>query len=113
MTEIADIDTVLTTADERTPGRFRGKGPDREFDPWPMREVLLPLLRAIEAIPDSTPNPLTQEVMEPLLRLHPKPGGGFFSRSQLIAGFRAFAEQEPFRFDEVLFRRRVQRRPVR
>jgi elongator complex protein 3 len=70
-------------------------------------------LRAIEAIPDSTPDPLSAEVMEPLLRSHPHPGGGFFSRSQLIAGFQAFAPGESFRFDEARFRRRVQRRPVR
>jgi elongator complex protein 3 len=51
--------------------------------------------------------------MDPLLRRHPKPGGGFFSRSHLIAGFRAFSAGESFRFDEARFRRRVQRRPVR
>jgi elongator complex protein 3 len=97
----------------RKPGRLRGKAPDRAFDPRPVRNVLLPLLRAIESIPDSTPDPLSAEVMEPLLRRHPRPEGGFFSRSQLIAGFRAFSNDEDFRFDEARFRRRVQRRPVR
>jgi elongator complex protein 3 len=97
----------------RRGGRFRGRGPDRGFDPRPLRAALLPLLRAIEALPDGTPEPLTAERMEPLLRRHPRPGGGFFSRSQLIAGFRAFAAEESFRFDESRFRRRVQRRPVR
>lgn len=77
------------------------------------RESLLPLLRAIEAISDETPEPLAVEVMEPLLRRNPRPKGGFFSRSQLIAGFRAFDVEETFRFDEARFRRRVQRRPVR
>jgi elongator complex protein 3 len=97
----------------RVPGRFRGRGPDRSFDPLPLREVLLPLLRGIEAIPDAVPDPLPPEILEPLLRTHAKPGGGFFSRSQLIAGFRAFSSDETFRFDEGRFRRRVQRRPVR
>lgn len=97
----------------RRGGRFRGRGPDRGFDPRPLRAALLPLLRAIEALPDGTPEPLTAERMEPLLRRHPRPEGGFFSRSQLIAGFRAFAAEESFRFDESRFRRRVQRRPVR
>jgi len=97
----------------RLPGRLRGRGPDRDFDPRPVRSQLLPLLRAIEALPDTLPDPLAAEVMEPLLRRHPRPEGGFFSRSQLIAGFRAFAADERFRFDELRFRRRVQRRPVR
>ncbi len=97
----------------RVPGRFRGRAPDRDFDPETAREALLPLLRAIEAVPDEVGEPFTTEVMEPLLRRHPRPGGGFFSRSQLIAGFRAFAQDADFRFDEARFRRRVQRRPVR
>jgi elongator complex protein 3 len=112
-TETEKRETWTSAPGERIPGRFRGKGPDRAFDPKPVRDVLLPLLREIEAVPDSTPDPLTSEVMDPLLRRHPKPGGGFFSRSQLIAGFCAFAEENSFRFDEARFRRRVQRRPVR
>ncbi|MCP4905582.1 MAG: tRNA uridine(34) 5-carboxymethylaminomethyl modification radical SAM/GNAT enzyme Elp3 [bacterium] len=98
---------------ERVPGRLRGRGPDRDFDPGPVRAHLLPLLRAIESVSDEISEPLAPEVMEPLLRSHPRPGGGFFSRSHLIAGFRAFAAEESFRFDEARFRRRVQRRPVR
>ncbi len=99
--------------ERRVPGRFRGRAPERDFDPEAVREALLPLLRAIEAVPDEVPEPLATEVIEPLLRRHPRPGGGFFSRSHLIAGFRAFAATERFRFDEARFRRRVQRRPVR
>ncbi len=113
MAESENNESWISSASERIPGRFRGKGPDRAFDPRPVRSALLPLLRAIEAVPDSTPDPLAPAVMEPLLRRHSKPGGGFFSRSQLIAGFRAFAKQDRFRFDEARFRRRVQRRPVR
>jgi elongator complex protein 3 len=100
-------------ASPRVPGRLRGRGPDRSFDPESVRSTLLPLLRAIEAIPDATPDPLSAADLEPLLRLHPRPGGGFFSRSQLIAGFAAFSTDQAFRFDEARFRRRVQRRPVR
>ena len=97
----------------RVAGRFRGKGPERDFDPHAARDALMPLLRAIEAVSDETPEPLAVDVMEPLLRQNPRPGGGFFSRSHLIAGFRAFAAEETFRFGEARFRRRVQRRPVR
>jgi elongator complex protein 3 len=111
------LETATTQASEeaapRIAGRFRGKGPDRGFDPEPFRESLLPLLRAIEAVPDSTPEPLSAEVMEPLLRAHPRPEGGFFSRSQLIAGFQRFSRTDAFRFEQARFLRRVQRRPVR
>jgi elongator complex protein 3 (tRNA carboxymethyluridine synthase) len=113
---LSDVDQQAesqTDSQKRVPGRFRGKGPDRRFDPVPVRGALLPLLRAIEAVPDSTPEPFSAEVMEPLLRSHPRPEGGFFSRSQLIVGFRLFSRAESFRFDEARFRRRVQRRPVR
>jgi len=103
------------TPPPRVAGRFRGKAPDRNFDPQAegIRAALMPLIRAIEEIPDETPEPLAVEIMEPLLRRNPFPGGGFFSRSQLIAGFRAYASEETFRFEEARFRRRVQRRPVR
>jgi elongator complex protein 3 len=113
LTEIEDRENWKSDAKERIPGRFRGRGPDRSFDPEPARESLLPLLRAIEAVPDEIPDPLSEVVLEPLLRRHSKPEGGFYSRSQLIAGFRAFALEAGFRFDEARFRRRVQRRPVR
>ncbi|MAG33615.1 MAG: tRNA uridine(34) 5-carboxymethylaminomethyl modification radical SAM/GNAT enzyme Elp3 [Deltaproteobacteria bacterium] len=113
---MAEFEAERATVDgvrARVSGRSRGRGPDRAFDPRPLRAQLLPLIREIEALPDSTPDPLSADVMEPLLRRHPKPEGGFFSRSQLIAGFRAFAGEESFRLDEARFRRRVQRRPVR
>jgi elongator complex protein 3 len=105
--------SIPDPAKVRVPGRFRGRGPDRDFDPEPFRATLLPLLHAIEAVPDEIPDPLAPDVMDPLLREYPKPGGGFFSRSHLIAGFRRFSDDEVFRFDESRFRRRVQRRPVR
>ena len=100
--EVAEADGSVRSAPEgraavRIPGRFRGRAPDRDFDPRPEREVLLPLLRAIEAVPEGTPEPLSPEVMEPLLRAHPRPEGGFYSRSHLIAAFQTFAASEPFR----------------
>jgi elongator complex protein 3 len=111
----ADDDALAhpSVVPSRLPGRLRGRAPDLGFDPLPLRDVLLPLLRAIEAVPDTVPDPLPAEQIDPLLRVHPRPGGGFFSRSELIAGFRAFAHEADFRFDEARFRRRVQRRPVR
>ncbi len=113
LVEIGDREDRASGSKAHRGGRFRGRGPDRDFDPWPVRDVLLPLLRSIAAIPDSVPEPIPNDLLEPLLRRFSRPGGGFFSRSQLIAGFRAFAPGEDFRFDESRFRRRVQRRPVR
>ena len=110
---VAEPEGTTEEGAPRVPGRFRSRAPERDFDPEAVRDVLLPLLRAIEAVQDDVVEPLETEVIEPLLRRHPRPGGGFFSRSQLIAGFRAFEPGAGFRFDEARFRRRVQRRPVR
>lgn len=98
----------------RRGGRFRGRGPDRDFDPRPLRGALLPLLQEISALPAETPGvTLASDALDPLLRRHPRPGGGYFSRSELIAGFRVFAGEGDLGLDEARFRRRVQRRPVR
>lgn len=94
-------------------GRFRGRAPERDFDPRAEGGALRPLVAAIDALPDDVAEPLGTETIEPLLRRHPRPGGGFFSRSQLIAGHRAFAAEAGLRLDAERFRRRVQRRPVR
>ncbi len=98
---------------KRVGGRFRGRGPDRDFDPRPLRAAMLPLLREIADLPPNRVEPLTADRLDPLLRRHPKPGGGYFSRSELIAGYRAFAGDSGLDPDEARFRRRVQRRPVR
>jgi elongator complex protein 3 len=74
---------------------------------------MVPLLRAIAALPTDRAEPLAANILDPLLRNHPRPGGGYFSRSELIAGYRAFAREADLGLDEAHFRRRVQRRPVR
>jgi elongator complex protein 3 len=48
-----------------------------------------------------------------MLTRHPRAGRGLFSRSELIAGYRAFAADEKFALDEARFIARVQMRPVR
>jgi len=97
-------------------GRFRARGPDRDFDPRPHRAAMVPLLRAIAelaTVPSERGDPLAARELDPLLRRHPRPDGGYFSRSELIAGFRIFAGEAGLGLDEALFRRRIQRRPVR
>ncbi|MBY0401634.1 tRNA uridine(34) 5-carboxymethylaminomethyl modification radical SAM/GNAT enzyme Elp3, partial [Myxococcota bacterium] len=105
--------TVGTFHPVRRGGRFMGRGPDRDFDPRPLRAAMVPLLQAIAALPADRAEPLAAEELDPILRRHPRPGGGYFSRSELIAGFRAFGPEAELGLDEVRFRRRVQRRPVR
>jgi elongator complex protein 3 len=83
-----------------------------EFDPAPYREVLCAVIREIAAAaePDAA---LPRAALDRILRRHPRDGRGFFSRSELIAGYRAFASAEGFGLDEAGFVARVQMRPVR
>ncbi len=82
--------------------------PRASFQPERHSEVLLPLLRELTACEALAPGELQQ-----LLRKSPKEGRGFFSRSDLIAGFRHFAKQVDFGLDEREFLQRVRRKPVR
>jgi elongator complex protein 3 len=75
-----------------------------EFDPHRHREALAPLLDAI-----ARAGGLDERALDRLAKRHPKPGGGLFSKSEMIAGYRAFggpiAERE--------FAGRLRLRPVR
>ena len=76
----------------------------------PLRALIDGLIAA-GAEPKSAP--LSPETMNALLRKHPKEGRGFYSRSDLIAGFRHFAAEARLPIDESRFVELVQRRPVR
>jgi len=84
-----------------------------EFDPAPYREVLCAVIREIEAAPAPAHSALPRSVLDGILRRYPRDGRGFFSRSELIAGYRAFVGAERFALDEASFVARVQMRPVR
>jgi len=98
-----------------------------DFDPEPHREALCAIIRGIEqrvlasdatrragpAGPGASPVPLTRAELHAILRRHPRGGRGFFSSSELIAGYRAFAPQEGFALSEAHFVMHVQMRPVR
>jgi len=104
-----------TLSDSPAPESADRRRAPTDFDAEAHRAQLLPLLRAVEALEEPRDRPLSAGELEPVLRLHPKDGRGFFSRSDLIAGFRHF-RREPgsgLRLDEAVFARRVQRRPVR
>jgi len=86
----------------------RSGGPRQRFDPEPHREELIAIVREIEALPEVGPAEL-----DGVLRRHPRDGKGFFSRSEIIEGYRAFATSAGFAGPEEVFLRKVQRRPVR
>ncbi|NQY92334.1 MAG: radical SAM protein [Deltaproteobacteria bacterium] len=85
--------------------------PFGHFDPQPYRSELVSIIHAIEALPND--GPLEASAIDRILKAHPRDGAGFFSRSQLLAGFRSFAPSEGFRLGEAAFARRVRLRPVR
>jgi len=78
------------------------------FDPAPHRRELVAIVREIEALEHVEP-----QALDAILRRHPRSGKGFFSRAEIIAGYRAFAASHDFRLDEREFTSRVRRRPVR
>ncbi|HEX7480492.1 MAG TPA: tRNA uridine(34) 5-carboxymethylaminomethyl modification radical SAM/GNAT enzyme Elp3 [Polyangiales bacterium] len=92
------------------------RGP-RPFDPEAHRQPLLAVLRDLESlllqrsVVDTTP--LAPAELHRILRRHPRDGSGFFSRSELIAGYRAFAHDEVFAIPQARFVAHLQLRPVR
>lgn len=72
------------------------------------REQLVALLDAFDGLAD-----WSARGVDALLRRHPKDGAGFYSRSDLIAGYRAFAQESVLDLDESTFLGRLRRKPVR
>lgn len=84
------------------------------FSPDEHRAALLPLLRELlglfERLP---PGPIAQATLHRLLRRYPKSGRGFFSRGELIAGYRHLAAELDLGVAEDVFAARLRMRPVR
>jgi len=89
-------------------GFQRGPGGRPDFDPESYRDDLVAIIREIESLPE-----VDGAALAGVLRRHPRDGRGFFSRAQLIAGFRHFATQEGFESREEDFVRQIAMRPVR
>jgi len=77
------------------------------FDPRAHERELRGLIAAIQAEPD-----LDARGLDRLLRAYPREGRGFFSKSEIIAGYRAFARPGAA-LDEARFLERLRLRPVR
>jgi elongator complex protein 3 len=106
------------------PASRRSSAPERSFDPESHRRELLAIIGEVIAsdapiddakgLPDRVEGgPLDPAAFDRILRQHPKDGRGFFSRAEIIAGFRHFAARRGLGCDEERFLQRVQLRPVR
>ncbi len=74
------------------------------FDPAPHREALLAIIDAVMAAPS-----LDAKGLDRIVKRHPREGRGLFSKTEIIAGFRAFRGGQ----DEAAFLSRLRLRPVR
>jgi elongator complex protein 3 len=94
--------------------RWKRRSHELDFAPEQYKSALLAAIREIEAHAASAPErPLPKPILDGVLRRHPRGGRGFFSRSELIAGYRAFASSEQLGLPEAAFVACVQMRPVR
>ena len=82
------------------------RAPRVEFDPGPHRAALCAIIEAVRSDPA-----LDARTLDRIVRRHPKHGRGLFSKSEIIAGYRAFADAPAA--DEADFVRRLRLRPVR
>ena len=88
--------------DLRRPHAFRIQG----FDPEPHRAPLQAIIAEIARAPE-----IDARALDRIVRRHPRRGRGLFSKTEIIAGFRAFAREGPVSEEE--FVRRLRLRPVR
>ena len=86
------------------------------FDPLEHRAPLLAILGELLAqepeMGEAGPR-YSQAQLHRVLRRHPRDGAGFYSRSQLIAGYRAFGDQFSASLSAAEFAARLRMRPVR
>lgn len=84
------------------------------FEPQAHRAQLVAIVREVAAaIAAGESAPLPNARLHTILRRHPRDGRGFFSRSQIIAGFREFGGEAGVAVDERTFVEHLQLRPVR
>ena len=82
-----------------------------QFDPTRFERELEAIIREIVALEcDAAAD---QATVARILRRYPREGGGFFSKSELIQGFRYLARRRDWPFAERQFMDRVRMKPVR
>jgi len=82
--------------------------PRKEFDPTPHRRELVAIIDEIAGESD-----LDSRALDQILKKYPRDGTGFFSRSEIIAGFRRFGSTRQGGLDEEVFVERLRLRPIR
>jgi elongator complex protein 3 len=82
--------------------------PRQEFDPTPHRRELVAIIDEIADEPG-----LDSRSLDQILKKYPRSGTGFFSRSEIIAGFRKFGSSRQRDLDVESFVERLRLRPVR
>ncbi len=79
-----------------------------QFTPETYEEQLLALIAEIEDLPT-----FDQAGYQSVLRRHPKDGSGFFSKSEIIQGFRYLNRKLDWGLDELPFLEKLRMKPVR
>ena len=82
--------------------------PRKEFDPTPHQRELVAIIDEIVGESD-----LDSRALDRILKRYPRNGTGFFSRSEIIAGFRKFGSTRQRGLDEEVFVERLRLRPIR
>ncbi len=80
-----------------------------DFDIHAHRERLIGILKAVLALPDAPDS----DTFNRIQRRYPRPEGGHYSRSQLIAAYRAFAGKDGLPPYSEAALKRLRRKPVR
>lgn len=91
------------------------------FDAQPYRTELVGIIRDVEALLAARSaasqakqgSALSEREVDRILKRWPRDGSAFFSRSQLVEGYRAFAPDESFAIDAQRFSDAVRMRRVR
>jgi elongator complex protein 3 len=79
-----------------------------QFDPTPHERELTALIDALVALPE-----LDARGIDRVVKRHPREGRGFFSKSQIIKGFRHLGGEARWGLAEPAFLARLRMRPVR
>lgn len=82
-----------------------------DFDPDPHREALEGIVLAVAS--GIAGGDFDGDAFDGILRRFPRDGRGFFSRAEIIAGYRRFFEEDALEISRDSFLAAVQRRPVR
>ncbi len=81
------------------------------FDPEPHREALEGIVRAVAS--SLAAGDFDAGALDGILRRFPRAGRGFFSRAEIIQGFRHFFDEDALEVSDETFLAGVQRRPTR